>query len=1025
MTTNMAFTARSFLLRLALTLFVILFFTLLSRAGGPKYIAGTTYFDSSMAGYPLTWPGGVVTYYTDQGDLSPILPNAPANTFVANALSVWTSIPTAALSAASSGRLAEDVSGTNVVVNSDGTISIPLDIQYSATGTPIGVVYDYDGSVTSALIGAGAGLSSQCFSNAVFGGTDNFGSFATYQHALIVINGQCAQQSSQLSDVEHRLVRVIGGVLGLGWSQANLNVQTNNPPATSDDYAGFPLMHYSDPKNCIPITLCYSNPYTPSMDDIAAVSRLYPVTPQNQASFPGKQVFAASTARIHGTVWFTDASGRPMQPMQGVNVVARWIDPITNQPSRRYVATSVSGILYCGNDGNPITGEVDALGNPYSDWGSDSFSLEGFFDLGGLEFPSGGSAQYQLTIEALDPALSTGVGPYAPWQVAPSGSAQPIVVTVSPGQDVQQDILMSGAAQAITGAPSTWTTPAHIPPGGDWNGSIGSYGATPYFLLSAQANRTLSIAVTALNESGIATVSKLQPIIGMWSAIDPEGTPPPAFTPTSFNTSVVGLTRLDAQVASSTNFLIGIADLRGDGRPDYAYHAHILYADTASPSRLPVAGGPVTLQGLGFTSALTVTFGNTVATQLLNSAWQMIVMAPAMSDGTQSITVADAVTGSSSSMLGSVTYGAASTDNIILLTPVIPPTPVGAPSASPMRIQVQAADGVTPVSGATVGWSASNGQQLSVCNGLSSCTTTTDQSGGISTWITPTAVGTATTTATLAPGVYTSTKSVTTSLTATQSSSDIGLIAPVMWLAQGATVSLPLTARVLSNGVPQVNVKVNYTIVGGSGTLSASSAQTNSTGYASVNLSVTQISAPAQVSACVAPANAPCQPFYIKTVPLANLKLVAVSGVGQVSTGQAFQPLALRVIDSASPPNFVIGASVSLLTTVFRPGGSTSTGGGETSTGNPAMPVILKVSQSTVVSDMNGLVSVIPSGAGFSAPLQINVAASAGTSAALSETFAALPAPLIKNSFSTSNPPQGRKPPRRIFPGVATGSVDY
>ncbi len=104
-----------------------------------------------------------------------------------------------------------------------------------------------------------------------------------------------------------------------------------------------------------------------------------------------------------------------------------------------------------------------------------------------------------------------------------------------------------------------------------------------------------------------------------------------------------------------------------------------------------------------------------------------------------------------------------------------------------------------------------------------------------------------------------------------------------------------------------------------------------------------------------------------------------------------------------------------LVTTVFRPGGSTSTGGVETSTGNSAMPVILKVSQLNVVSDINGLVSVIPSSGGFSAPLQINIAASAGTSAALSETFAALPAPLIKNSFSTNNPPQGRKPPRRIF----------
>ena len=45
-----------------------------------------------------------------------------------------------------------------------------------------------------------------------------------------LINGQCAQRSAQLPDVEYRLVRVIGSVLGVSWSQLNLNVQTGSPP---------------------------------------------------------------------------------------------------------------------------------------------------------------------------------------------------------------------------------------------------------------------------------------------------------------------------------------------------------------------------------------------------------------------------------------------------------------------------------------------------------------------------------------------------------------------------------------------------------------------------------------------------------------------------------------------------------------------------------------------------------------------------------------------------------------------------
>src|SRR5579871_1514217 len=145
MITSMGCTARSFFLRLAFAGTAIFLFALLCHAGGPKRVAGTSYFDSTMAGQPLIWPQGVFAYYTDQGDLSPILPNASANSFVASAFSQWTSVSTAALSASNAGQLAEDVNGTNVTVNSDGTISMPADIQSTATGTPIGVVYDYDG----------------------------------------------------------------------------------------------------------------------------------------------------------------------------------------------------------------------------------------------------------------------------------------------------------------------------------------------------------------------------------------------------------------------------------------------------------------------------------------------------------------------------------------------------------------------------------------------------------------------------------------------------------------------------------------------------------------------------------------------------------------------------------------------------------------------------------------------------------------------------------------------------------------
>jgi hypothetical protein len=944
-----------------------------------------------VEGRPLTWPQGSITYYVDQGNLSPVLPNADANALVANAFSQWTSVATAALSVTAAGTLAEDVSGANVTRNSDGTMSMPPDAQPTATGTPVAIVYDADGAVTSALLGAGADDRTQCFYNAVFGGDDNYGSFGTYQHALIVINGQCAQQSSQITEIQYRLVRAVGNVLGVGWSQLNVNVQTGSTPPTTDDYSGFPVMHFLDLWNCVPITLCYPHPTQLSMDDIAAVSRLYPVNAQNQPAFPGKQIFSAGTARIHGSVWFTDTHGQRTQPMQGVNVVARWIDPATGQPSRRYAASSVSGFLFTGNQGNPITGTEDAMGEPLSQWGSDEPELEGGFDLSGLQLPNGGSTQYQLSVEALDPQWSYGVGPYSPDSVSPSGSFLPITITVSPGSDVQQDILMTGTAQPLPQSPSSWSTPALLPGAGDWVSSF-RQGGVHYFQLPIQANRTLSITATALDESSRATLRKARPVIGVWAAADPEGTPSPAFTPSPFNSLVLATSRLDAQVLQGGTLLVGISDLRSDGRPDFRYHGRVLYADTLSSARVGVNGGIITVRGTGFARGLSATMGGTTVTQLRVSATEIMVAVPARSDGMQSITLTDSSTGASTTMANALTYGAAASDNITLLYSGNSQTPVGTQAAKAVTVRVVAADGAT-VPGATVGWTTTNSLQLSACGGATSCSVTTDQSGSATTWLTPAALGAATVTATLAPGVYSPAKSVTATVNAIGSSSDLAAVMPNFRISQGATITVPLTVRAVSNGAPRTGLQINYAVMTGSGTLGTASAATNSSGYASVNLTLDQIAAETKVSACVAPNNAPCAIFYADPVPLSQQRLQPVSGAGQVSTGQAFQPIIVRVTDSATQANSVIAAPILFQTTVLRPGGtSPGLGGGETNPVNPSQPVILQVALNTAITDINGFANIVPSRSSFNPPLVVDVGVAVGTSALLDFPLQVLPA---------------------------------
>jgi hypothetical protein len=424
-----------------------------------------------------------------------------------------------------------------------------------------------------------------------------------------------------------------------------------------------------------------------------------------------------------------------------------------------------------------------------------------------------------------------------------------------------------------------------------------------------------------------------------------------------------------------------------------------------------VNGGVVTVTGIGFAPGLTASIGGISSTPLAINAGQMILAAPAAADGLQNVVITNPASGGSSTMSGVLTYGAAATDSIILIMGLNPNTPVGTQATNPVSVRVVTSDGITPVSGATIAWSATNRLQLSACGNASSCSTTTDQSGNAATWLIPAVAGQSTITAALVtPG--STTGAVNATLNATESASDIGVLTPYLWIAQGAAISLPLTARVLRSGEPVSNSKVNFTIMHGTGTLSGASAQSNSAGYATVTLAITQLAALVQVSACVAPANAPCQTFYANAVSPSQMQLQPVSGAGQVTTGQIFQPIVVRVTDSASPPDPVLAASVMFQTTVLRPA-VTPPAGTEADPGHPVMPIILSVSQTTVVSDANGLSAFVPSSGGFSAPVEVDVAATTGVNAALDTPLEVLPGvPGTDDAGGPGRPSIGRPPVR-------------
>jgi hypothetical protein len=469
----------------------------------------------------------------------------------------------------------------------------------------------------------------------------------------------------------------------------------------------------------------------------------------------------------------------------------------------------------------------------------------------------------------------------------------------------------------------------------------------------------------------------------MWALSNPGGNPAPAATPMAFNTFNFGMTRLDAVLLATTNFRLGISDYRGDGRPDFRYRARVFYGDRVIPSRASVAGGTaLAIQGFGLRGNTAVRVAAVNAPLLAVSANQVTVTAPAMADGLQSVALSDPATGAASLMTGALTYGAAFDDIIRLIVGSNPATSVGGEAPNPIRVQVLRADGLTPVVGASVFFTATPPVSFAACGGGGSCTLLSDESGQVSTRVTVLNAGVMTISAVLAPASYTAPQQVQTTLLGVSSALDLVLASPFAWIAQGATVDVVLTARVLSNGVPLAGRTVDYQLMKGSATFSATTTSTDNNGYSTTTLTLPALSGDVQVSVCVQPGNKPCQSFYATAVPASALLLEPVAGSVQVvGAGQNFQPVTVRVTDSSLPPNPVRAANVifdSVLTRLIHNAPILTTG--ETIITRNPVPIILSSSQTSVPSDTLGLSRIQPTTGGLLGSTLILGTSKAGTS---------------------------------------------
>lgn len=318
-------------------------------------------------GEPLRW-NSPIAYTPDQGTLG-TLNNASAVALVSSLFQVWQDVPTSSITFTQAGLLSADVTAMNF----SNFIGVEDGI------SPI--IFDADGSLTDAIIGAGAKSTILGFAG------PEFGTFVppVLTEGFAVLNGYFIDGVSQPSNPELTInqfkgvfVHEFGHFCNLDHSQINLDVATDGVE-NSDDLNALPTMFPTI------FTLTQAEgAQTPHADDVAWISTLYPETVNNP---PTRIPFATTTGTISGSIFEPDGTTL----FQGANVIARneaapLIDAVSN----------VSGAFYFpANPGAPPPA-----------------GLKGSYKTPGLT----AGASYTVEVEQIDPGFTGGssVGPVDP-----------------------------------------------------------------------------------------------------------------------------------------------------------------------------------------------------------------------------------------------------------------------------------------------------------------------------------------------------------------------------------------------------------------------------------------------------------------------------------------------------------------------------------------------------------------------------------------------------------------------------------
>ena len=478
-----------------------------------------------------------------------------------------------------------------------------------------------------------------------------------------------------------------------------------------------------------------------------------------------------------------------------------------------------------------------------------------------------------------------------------------------------QTLTVSAAGSAVGGyndAIGSEAAPRIMPPSGLWSGRLSQVGQTDWFTFPVRGGRTFTVITEALDESGAPANAKAMPALGIWDAFDPFGSAAVGFG-AGLNGLATGESELTVSTSADDVVRLGIGDERGDGRPDYEYQGWVLYADTVSPQRLPAAGGPIVIHGMGFRLADTVLVGGQAAMVTSISPNEITAIAPPAANGltgSVDVEVDDAPAYYAAAVIsGGISYDSGAGDALTLMSANEPMGTIPIRVPEPFSV-IALGPNLSPAGGVSVIYTVTGGTATLGC-GQSTCTVTATGDGRATMNVTAVDNTWSTVTASLTNGsslqgrVLGGTPPVLTSLS------------PMLSVAAGATVNWTAQALVLNNGLPASGQTVAWQTAAGITAQSSAAVTTNANGIAAKALTVGPLTEGQTVTsnACLN-GTSQCVTYTAFGARPEYATLEAVSGTAQslAVSGTASQ-ITLRVLDMDGNP--MAGGTVTLYQALY------------------------------------------------------------------------------------------------------------